>query len=106
MAYRGAVCSQKGSPRVHWVLRKIASKIKGLKQEIRKIIAFVGKYDRPTDRRDRGRLRYSSAGSVLSCDREFVGSELQFASVTSVSGQTLFIPFDGAGNVYMDHTLN
>ena len=39
---------------------------------------------------------HSSAGSALSCGREFAGSNLQFAFVTSVSEQTLFcIPTDG-----------
>ena len=39
---------------------------------------------------------HSSAGSALSCGREFAGSNLQFAFVTSVSEQTLFcIPSDG-----------
>ena len=39
VAYRGNVCNQKGSPRVHWNIGKLhVKKIKDLNQDIRKFL--------------------------------------------------------------------
>ena len=39
MAYRGAICNQKGCPMDHWIIEKSNAKIKFLNPEIRKLLA-------------------------------------------------------------------